>query len=112
MFAIRAPQATGGQVSYYTLHGKTPVRAIDVRAWAQWFEAADRTVALEEIGAVAVSTVFLGLDHRFDGGGDPLVFETMIFGGVHDLYQERYATWDEALSGHARAVLLARGGPQ
>ena len=46
-----------------------------------------------------VSTVFLGLDHAFDGG-TPLLFETMIFGGEHDEYQERYATWDEAEAGH------------
>ncbi|KKN76361.1 hypothetical protein LCGC14_0370470 [marine sediment metagenome] len=29
-----------------------------------------------------------------------LVFETMIFGGEDDGYQDRYSTWDEAVKGH------------
>lgn len=33
-------------------------------------------------------------------------FETMIFGGEHDQYQERYSTWDEAEAGHKRAIEL------
>jgi hypothetical protein len=59
---------------------------------------------------VRVSTVFLGIDHRFQhkaGDGGPLVFETMIFGGVHDGYQERYVSWREAEAGHRQAVLMA-----
>lgn len=58
--------------------------------------------------SVFVSTVFLGMDTgMFD---EPLrIFETMIFGGDHDQYQERYATWGEALLGHDAAMLLAAG---
>ena len=58
--------------------------------------------------SVRVSTIFLGLDHRW-GGGDPVLWETMIFGGEHDGYQERYTSQRAALDGHAAAVLLARG---
>jgi hypothetical protein len=54
-----------------------------------------------------VSTVFLGLDHQW-GDGPPLVFETMIFGGEHDQYQERYSTWDEAEAGHKQGVRAGR----
>lgn len=46
-------------------------------------------------GAVRVSTVFLGLDH-FGRVGEPVLWETMIFGGAHDGYQARYTsrrTW-------------------
>lgn len=46
-----------------------------------------------------ISTVFLGLDHNFWGGGKPIVFETMIFGGQHLQYQTRYCEWDEAEEG-------------
>jgi hypothetical protein len=83
----------------YILKGHTPKKVDDLLEWAQWFEKADRTVDKTQIGEVEVSTVFLGLDHSF-GGAIPLLFETMIFGGDEDGYQERYSTWDEAVKGH------------
>jgi hypothetical protein len=48
------------------------------------------------------------MDHQF-GDGAPLLFETMIFGGIWDEkeYQERCSTWDEAEEMHARACKLA-----
>lgn len=58
-------------------------------------------------GKVFVSTMFLGLNHRYHGDGPPLVFETMIFGGEHDQWQERCSTWAEAEAMHARACQLA-----
>jgi hypothetical protein len=63
-------------------------------------------VQQDKIGNVKVSTVFLGLDHNYSLDGPPLLYETMIFGGEHDQYQERYATRDEALAGHRAALLL------
>ena len=89
----------------FILDGKTPVPA-DLMTWAAWFEKADRHVAKEERDGVRVSTVFLGLDHSF-GQGPPLLFETMIFGGEHDEYQERCSTWDEAEEMHKQACELA-----
>lgn len=53
---------------------------------------------------VDVSTVFLCLDHSFSKEGPPLLFETMIFGGPYDSYQERYHTYKEALEGHNKLV--------
>ncbi len=58
---------------------------------------------------VRVSTVFLGLDHSWDEG-PPVLWETMIFGGIHDDYQERYTSYKDARLGHERAVVLAREG--
>lgn len=70
----------------------------------------NKRVAYDEAAdGVDVSTVWLGLNHRF-GDGPPLIFETMIFGGDHDQEQWRYSTEAEALAGHARAVELASGG--
>ena len=57
---------------------------------------------------IRVSTVFLGLDHGF-GAEEPVLFETMIFGGEYDEYCERYCTWDEAVEGHAKAVEMCGG---
>jgi hypothetical protein len=78
---------------------------VDPSAW-RFQSGEERRVAVDEIGDVRVSTVFLGLDHGY--GGPPIIFETMIFGGPHDKYQERYSTWQEAEEGHRRAVVLVK----
>lgn len=91
----------------YVLEGKTPKPIEDILEWARWFEIANRHVAKTDLpNNVSVSTVFLGLDHQFSGGS-PILFETMIFGGKYDNYQERYSTWKEAEDGHKQAVTLA-----
>jgi|SRR3954469_11582606 hypothetical protein len=89
----------------YQLDGHDVVK-VAVHDWR--LESADqRRVAADEIGDARVSTVFLGLDHGY-GDGPPLIFETMIFGGQHDAYQERYSTWQEAEAGHKRAVVMVK----
>jgi hypothetical protein len=59
-----------------------PVPCPDLMTWARWWAAADqrgiRKVGATQVGDVMVSTVFLGLDHRF-GFGAPLLWETMSF---------------------------------
>lgn len=89
--------------------GKTPIKC-DLMTWARAFErSSSRRLKRETVAeGVDVSTVFLGLDHSW-GDGPPLLWETMIFGGPHDGYQERYSTHDEAMAGHAKAVALATG---
>jgi len=96
--------------THWILDGHTPV-ACTCEQWAQWFEKADRHVAQSTLdGGVKVSTVFLGIDHRFYGEGPPLLFERMIFGGPHSQYQERYSTWEDAERGHRDALALAESG--
>lgn len=63
-------------------------------------------------GPVDVSTVFLGLDHSFGGKGTPILYETMVFGGRMDDYQERYHTRAEALVGHERVKRLVLSQPE
>ncbi len=92
--------------------GKTPIPCDDTLTWARWFESASRVVRQDSVRlpsgvTVTVSTVFLGLDHSF-GHGDPILWETMIFGGDHDGYQQRYSTYKDAFAGHAHAYALAR----
>lgn len=81
----------------------------DIHIWAQWcHEAQNRIVKQEDVGEYWVSTVFLGIDHNFgnDGEGIPILFETMMTRrGEWCDYQDRYATWDEAVEGHDRIVL-------
>lgn len=88
----------------YILDGKVPVKCEDLMTWANWYETnyQNRHVADETIDGVRISTVFLGLDHSFYNG-PPLLFETMIFGGAHNDYQDRCSTWEEAEAMHARA---------
>lgn len=77
--------------------------------WAHWFEGSDRHVAFTRIEkAITVSTVFLGLNHQY-GEGPPILFETMVFGGVYDGDQMRYSTYLEAELGHATTVSIVRG---
>lgn len=83
-----------------------PVEA-DLLTWAQWLENADRVVAFDKLDRADISTVFLGIDHRF-GDGPPLLYETMIFGGAHEGHQCRYSTRDEALLGHSEAVKMVK----
>ena len=66
----------------------------------------NRRVAKTEFDDGFVSTVFLGLDHRF-GPGEPVLWETMIFGGPHNEYQKRYTSRATAELGHRKAVALA-----
>jgi hypothetical protein len=75
---------------------------------AKWLEEGTnrRTVKRDEIGDILVSTVFLGLDHSWTPGGKPVLWETMIFGGEHDQYQERYTSHKDALEGHEKALTL------
>jgi hypothetical protein len=90
----------------YKLAGHEPVPCT-LMEWAEWFEGGNRIVEQTDVNPdVRVSTVFFGLDHQF-GDGPPLLFETMIFGGPHDQYQERFSTWDQAESGHRAALKLA-----
>ena len=50
---------------------------------------------------IHVSTVFLGIDHGFED--EPILFETMVFGS-RVIWQERCATWDEAIAQHATVI--------
>lgn len=52
---------------------------------------------------IMISTVFLGLDHRWSGG-PPLLFETMVFNGPLSEEQDRYTTWEQAVAGHKAMV--------
>lgn len=90
----------------WILEGHEAVPA-DLMTWAKWYETADRHVGRHEHGGVCVSTVFLGIDHRLGDEGPPLIFETMIFGGEHDQWQDRCSTWAEAVEMHKKACALA-----
>ena len=69
-----------------------------------------RRVALDEIGGVRVSTVFLARDHGFDDGL-PVLWETMSFDKGETGFpeqQERYTSYEAAVAGHARVCGMVR----
>lgn len=100
------------RLKYILDDDKNVVSTSELFVWAEWYENADRRVAEDTIGEYWVSTVFLGLDHRFDDEGPPLIFETMIKHKIDGWmnYQNRYATWEEALKGHNEAVEWVKNG--
>jgi hypothetical protein len=89
-----------------------PVPCPDLIAWAQWFEHAERVAHDLDEGdpgkQIRISTVFLGLDHRFGGGGPPILWETLVFGGVLDGEMQRYSSRQAALDGHQAMCLRVR----
>ena len=88
----------------YKLKGKRAVLCKDLQVWANGLDSTARMVATDFVGEVKVSTVFLGVDHNFSNQGPPILFETMVFGGMLDREQQRYATWEKAEAGHKRIV--------
>ena len=83
---------------YYILEADGTVRSTtSIEEWSTFFQSKDRTIAYDsfrldkvnevihkldtgEQGAIVVSTVFLAVGHSF-GESEPVLFETMIFGG-------------------------------
>lgn len=89
---------------YLLMADHSVVKEDNLLKWAQKNEETNRQVEFTKLhNDVEVSTVFLGLDHRF-GDGQPLLFETMVFVDGDEGDMERYSTWDEAVAGHQRYV--------
>lgn len=76
--------------------------------WARDMQNPDiqRVASTTLSNGVCVSTVWLGLDHRFGLTGRPLIFETMLFLPTGDTIGEqwRYSTEEEAVRGHKTLV--------
>jgi hypothetical protein len=92
---------------YILDEGGNPVPEPNTLRWAFWFEKANRIVRQDRVGEVLISTVFLGLDHYYrDDAHEPVLWETMIFGGPEDQYQRRYTSRAAAEQGHIDAMML------
>lgn len=90
---------------YYLLDAnKIPYEVSLEESYKMYKDMDMKIVKQETVGDSKVSTVFLGLDHAWDGEDGPILFETMIFDGYYDEFQRRYKTYDEALQGHNDAV--------
>ena len=108
----------------YVLVERRVVECPDLMQWAQWYEAAHKDgsfrVGETVVRELRVSTVFLGIDHRFLGDGPPIVFETMVFNEIGEGREryaqafdececmQRYCTYAEAEQGHEAIVEMLR----
>lgn len=105
------PQLRPPRPDMYVLDANgEPEPCHDRERWAYWYEASLRARQIANdvtVDDVEVSTVFMGLDHAVSG--PPVLWETMIFGGDHDMHQWRYTSRAAALRGHEHALRIAEG---
>lgn len=102
-------------MSYYILdENNKPIKSNNVLQWAAWFEGETNRIVVQDRfkdiddNEVLVSTVFIGVDVMDEPNHAPYLWETMIFGGEHDQYQDRYCTYDDAVEGHKKALRIAK----
>jgi hypothetical protein len=88
----------------------------DTTRYALWHETDERRKVRQQRWTNAggceifVSTVFLGIDHGWDGG-PPVLWETMAWHGDDEPLTWRYRSRDAAIAGHARVVIELGGIP-
>ena len=102
----------GHMEAYFVLdeYGE-PRRERDLDAWTRWFERADRSIARTAVTReVMVLTTFLGVGEVSEPGGEPLLFQTRVFGGLLDGEEIGRCTRAEALAAHAKLAQLCRIG--
>ena len=78
------------------------LKQCSLQEWSDSWTDSDRQIGLSNIGDVKISTVCLGIEHS---GG---LFETMIFGGEHDQFQDRCYRYEEAVEMHKKAIELVK----
>ena len=102
----------GRRLWYMLKDGKPEPADVISPEFQEWYNNIEnRRVAYTDIAeGIWVSTVFLGLDHNLFGVGEPVLWETMIFGGAEDSYQDRATNKEDALEHHKEAVALALKG--
>lgn len=98
---------------YYLLdENKIPYKVSAEEGLKVYEDPEMKIVQQDRVNDIFVSTVFLGMDHGWNPNDDinykPVLFETMIFGGEHDQYQERYTSYKDALRGHFAALSLVQ----
>jgi hypothetical protein len=101
-------------MAWYILDDDNKPIASSTTEALEWMENnPDRiTVKQEHINEIYVSTVFLGLNHSGWYDDIPILWETMIFEGEHDQYQERYTSYEDAVKGHQVALDLINQCPE
>jgi len=104
----------GNVAAYYILDAEgEPVGTDDVLEWAHWFEQHRECRIIKQdfiegtVPRIGVSTVFLGLDYGW-GEGQPVLWETLVFGTLLDGKMRRYRSKADALRGHVEMLSEVR----
>jgi hypothetical protein len=94
-------------MAWYILDENNKPVTSTINEYVDWEEVnpTKKAVKQEHIGDVFISTGFLGLNHAWNSD-IPVLWETMIFGGEHDQYMDRYSSYEDALEGHQIALNL------
>lgn len=82
---------------------------IDPLQWGVLMEDRDYAQIGEDYiaGAVRISTVWLGINQDFSGSEQPMIYETMFFGGPLDSWTfGRYTSEEAAKEAHGLAVAM------
>ena len=110
-------------IRYYSLDKDNKPVPSTLSEWGAMMNRTDRVLAKTTVGNQEVSTVFLGMDHGFGEGRDPVLWETMVFSlnkhsGSHsgfvgaEEYQERYTSYEAAARGHIDVVMKLMVGEE
>lgn len=95
-------------LKWYGMDGQS----MDLLEWGKLYsDARNRRIAWTIRGPWKVSTVLIGMDHSFEEGVKPVIFETMIFHyrtGGQDWFCKRYSSKEEAAEGHRKALASLR----
>jgi hypothetical protein len=75
------------------------------KAWAYWYDTADRSVVDEMLGDVRISTYAQGMDERE-------LYSTLIQGGPYDdcRFNHSHPARSEAIEAHSRIMEALRNG--
>jgi hypothetical protein len=94
----------------YILFGRMAVPCHDLQTWVRWLQthAAETRVGLDQIGALTVSTQFIGLVAP-GTEESPALYSAIVSGrGGRPLTVAYVASWDEAERTHAELCAVAR----
>lgn len=90
----------------FVLENKVPVPVATLVQWNTKLTGVSKVVKQTDMRFVFISTVFTGVNKARTG--NPLVFETRVWGGYYDGYIRRYSTWNEAENGHSEICKMIK----
>jgi hypothetical protein len=104
-----------GLLGLYSLDSKKKV--VQCKSIEEWMgtqlDIGKRRVALTKVGGASISTIFLGVNCGFRGGKEPILWESMVFGGDMSGYCRRCpGTFKDAKAMHRQVVKQVKGQTQ
>jgi hypothetical protein len=96
---------------YFILRDGEVIEEPDYSTWSAWYESSFKDVELiaeDDLGGSVVTTRFLSMAMSLAQNSPPMIFETVVRGGWMDNEKERFATLQEAMTGHKTWVRRVR----